>query len=103
LVQLVKVEPLLPTPWRTRAVPFGYDAAQTAKAPPFALQVTVPVPVPPVVEMVSVAGGGAAGNVAVTMVSAFIITTHMSVPEQSPPLHPVNPVPVAVNVTTAFV
>jgi hypothetical protein len=59
--------------------------------------VTVPVPFP-ASAIVSVAGGDAAGNVAVTVVSAVIGTTQVPVPEQSP-LQPINPVPVAVNVT----
>ena len=102
LLQPVKVESALATPWRTSAVPFGYGPAQALKvAPPSVLHVTVPVPVP-ACAIVSVAGGKAEGNVAVTGVSAVIVTTHVPVPEQ-PPLHPVNPVPVAVNVTTALV
>jgi hypothetical protein len=52
----------------------------------------------PLGTIVSVAGGDAAGNVAVTRVSAFIGTTQVPVPEQSP-LQPIKPVPVAVNVT----
>jgi hypothetical protein len=60
--------------------------------------VTVPVPFP-ASAIVSVAGGEADGNVAVTVVSQFISTTQVPVPEQPLPLQPVNPVPVAVNVT----
>src|SRR5436190_1796263 len=53
---------------------------------------TVPVPVP-FLETVSVYWLSV--KVAVTAVSAFIVTEHVPVPEQPPPLQPVNVEPVA--------
>lgn len=69
-------------------------------APPSVLQVTAPLPV---VEVVSVAGGGAAGNGAVIAESAFMVIEQEPVPVQLafpvPPVHPLNPLPIAVNMT----
>ncbi|TKB71553.1 MAG: hypothetical protein E8D46_15500 [Nitrospira sp.] len=54
--------------------------------------------------MFRVAGGGATGNVAVMVESAFTVTTQVPAPVQAalpvPPLQSVKPVPVAVSVTT---
>jgi hypothetical protein len=103
LLQPIKFEPLLPTAWRTRVVPVGYWPAQTLNCtPPLVLHVTIPIPFP-AVKIDTVTGEGAPGNKAVTVVSAFTVTTHGPVPTQPPPLKPVNPGPVAVSVITVFV
>jgi hypothetical protein len=103
LLQPIKVEPLLPTAWRTSAVPVGYWPAQPLKCtPPSVLHVIIPIPVPPV-KIDRGTSKGFPGNRAVTVVSTFIVTTHGPVPEQPPPLNPINPGPVAVSVTTVFV
>lgn len=103
----VKVEPLFATARNTSGVPLGYVAAQVAKAPPFELHVTPPVPLPPFGRIATVAGGGATGKVAVTDESAFRVTEQVPVPVQValpvPLPQPVNPVPVAVKVTAVLV
>src|SRR5437868_8613025 len=84
LLQPIKFEPLLPAAWRTRVVPVGYRLAQTLNCtPPLVLQLTIPIPFP-VVKIDTVTGEEAPGNKAVTVVSAFTITTHGPVPEQPP-------------------
>lgn len=102
----VKVEPLFAAARTTSGVPLGYVTAQAAKAPPFALHVTPPVPLPPFGRIATVAGGGATGKVAVTDESAFRVTEQAPVPVQValpvPLPQPVNPVPVAVNVTAVL-
>src|SRR5262245_50334462 len=103
LLKPIKVEPLLPTAWRTSLVPVGYWTAHTLKCtPPSVLHVTIPVPVP-VVNIDNVTIKGVPENRAVTMVSEFTVIMHCPVPEQPPPLNPVNPAPVAISVTTVFV
>jgi hypothetical protein len=103
LVQLTKVEPLLPVPSRINMAPFGYCPAQVLKcAPPSVLHMTVPIPFP-ACKIDSATDVGAPGNMAVTAVSASTVNTHNAVPEHPPPLQPVKPVPLAVNVTTIFV
>ncbi len=69
---------------------------------PAGFEVTVPLPVP---FSVTVSGKvwACRVNVAVTVVAAFMVTTQEPVPEQPPPLQPVNvepPAAAAVRVTT---
>ncbi len=69
---------------------------------PAGLEVTVPLPVPDLLTE-SVKVWACWVNVAVTAVAAFMVTTHEPVPEQPPPLQPVNvdpPAGLAVSVTT---
>jgi hypothetical protein len=103
-IQPEKVDPPLAVARITSAVPLEYDAAQAPNAPPFALHDTEPVPIPWFGRIVRVAGGGATGNVAVTDESVLTVITHGPAPVQValpvPLPHPVNPAPVAVNVTT---
>ena len=68
---------------------------------PAGLDVTVPLPEPVLLtERVKVWGRS---NVAVTVVAALMVTEHVPVPEQPPPLQPANvdpPAGAAVSVTT---
>src|SRR5436309_10711154 len=67
---------------------------------PGGVLVTVPLPAP---ALLTVSAKLGTPNVAVTVVAAFNVTVHVPVPEQPPPLQPVNVEPaagVAVNVTT---
>ncbi|MCS6283947.1 MAG: hypothetical protein H8K08_00855 [Nitrospira sp.] len=98
-VQPVNVELPVAVARKTNGVPLGYEAAHAANPPPFALHVTEPVPEPPFGNIVTVAGGGAIGKVAVVAASALSVITQLPVPEQPAPAQ-LNPVPVAVNVTT---
>jgi hypothetical protein len=91
----------------TKEVRFEPNGAQASKAPPLALQLTKPAPVPPFGRIVMVAGGGAAANVAVIVESTFNVTTQGAVPAHAalpvPALQPVKPVLLAVKVTTVSV
>ena len=53
---------------------------------PAGLLLTLPEPDPPTATV----SEGSKSNVAVTLVSALIVTTHVPVPEQTPPLQPEN-------------
>src|SRR5205085_11679478 len=76
LLQPVKFEPLLPTAWRSRVVPVGYWPAQTLNCtPPLMLPVTISTPFP-AVKIVTVTSEGPPEKNAVTVVSAFTVTTH---------------------------
>jgi hypothetical protein len=105
LLQPVKVEPESAVAVSVIGVPPRNCAEQEVPQliPPW-FDITVPVPLPDLMTD-SVEGGGATGNVAVTEESAPKVIEHVPVPEQLalpvPLLHPVNPVPIAVNVTTA--
>jgi hypothetical protein len=69
---------------------------------PPTLDVTDPVPVPPVVTVSVKLGGSGGSNVAVTLRAALIVTVQLPVPEQPLPLHPAKVLPfvgVAVSVT----
>src|SRR5206468_7389252 len=97
----VNVEPAAGVAVRVTTVPFANDAEH---GPPHEMPAgalaTVPVPAPALLT-VSVKVGTA--KVAVTVVAAFSVTAQAPVPEQPPPLHPVNVDPaagVAVSVTT---
>ena len=59
---------------------------------PAGVLVTVPLPVP---ALLTVSAKLGTPNVAVTVVAAFNVTVHVPVPEQPPPLQPVNVEPVA--------
>jgi hypothetical protein len=99
LFQPAKVDPFAAFAVRI-TVPWTSWAEQVApQSSPGGLDVTEPVPIPAFVT-VKFALTGAPVNVAVTDVLALSVTTHASVPVQ-PPLQPVNPAPVAVNVTEA--
>jgi len=99
-LQPVNVEPEAAVAVSVTAVPCVNAAAQVEpQLIPTGELVTVPLPVPAFVT-VSVC---VAVKVAVTDWSAFIVTWHVPVPEQPPPLHPAKTEPaagVAVNVTT---
>jgi hypothetical protein len=67
---------------------------------PAGLDVTVPVPVP---ALLTVRLNCCTAKLAVTLVVAFMVTLQVPVPEQPPPLHPLNvdpPLGAAVRVTT---
>jgi hypothetical protein len=102
LVHPVKVESLLAVALMTTGVPSAYCGSHAPKAPPLALHVTVPVPVP-ALEIDNVEGGGTL-NVAVILESAVKVNVQAPDPLHAaalpvPPLHPANPEPVGVNVT----
>ena len=59
---------------------------------PGGVLVTVPLPAP---ALLTVSAKLGTPNVAVTVVAAFNVTVHVPVPEQPPPLQPVNVEPVA--------
>jgi hypothetical protein len=68
---------------------------------PAGVLVTVPLPEP---ARFTVSANDGTVNAAVTAVAALTVTTHVPVPLQPPPLHPVNVDPAAtdaVSVTTA--
>jgi hypothetical protein len=94
----VNVEPELATALTLTLVPVAKPAEHVpGQEIPGGALVTVPAPVP-AVTTVSVLST----NVAVTLWSESIVTVHVSVPEQPPPLQPVNVEPaagVAVSVT----
>jgi len=99
-VQPVNVEPGAGAAVKVMAVPLanGAEHAVPQEMPVGAL-VTVPTPVP---VLFTVSEKLCSVNVAVTVCAALIVTVHVPVPVQPPPLQPVNVEPavgVAVNVT----
>src|SRR6185503_8569787 len=75
------------------AVPLAKAAEQVApQEMPVGALVTVPLPVP---ALVTPSVKGCRVNVAVTAVAALIVTVHVPVPVQPPPLQPENVDPVA--------
>src|SRR5207237_514574 len=82
-------------------MPVSYEAEHVApQSMPAGLDVTVPLPVP---ALLTDSGNVWRVKVAVTVVAALIVTLHVPVPVQPPPLQPANNEPdadVAVNVTT---
>jgi hypothetical protein len=101
-LQPSKLEPTSARGVRVTRVPGAKLATQVTGQPiPLGALVRVPPPVPALVT-VSVTVGTV--KVAVTVVAAATVTTHVPVPEQPPPLQPVNTLPavgVAVRVTAA--
>src|SRR2546425_8145241 len=99
-LQPVKAEPAAGLALRVTTVPLAKLAEQVAPhVIPAGLLVTVPAPVP-ALETVSANVGA---KVAVTVVAAESVTTHVPVPLQPPPLQPVKVEPaagVALKVTT---
>jgi hypothetical protein len=94
-LQPENVEPVAGAAVRVTAVPLVNDAEQVApQAMPAGVLVTVPLPVPALVT-VSAKDDCTKVNVAVTDVAAFTVTTQVPVPEQPPPLQPVNVDPAA--------
>ena len=86
--QPVKLEPVSGVAVSVTAVPWGNDVEQVApQVMPAGELETEPVPVP---ALVTVSVRGMRVNVAVTVVSAPSVTTHVPVPEQPPPDHPAN-------------
>jgi len=100
-LQPVKVDPPPGAAVRVTTVPLLYEAEQVApQLIPAGLDVTVPLPVPPLLMARMKLWGS---KVAVMVVAAFMVTTQDPVPEQPPPLQPVNvdpPAGDAVSVTT---
>src|SRR5262245_23485840 len=97
----VKVDPVVGVAASVTNVPLSREAEQVApQSIPEGSDVTVPLPVPPVLTVrVTVRRV----KVAVTVVAAFMVTVQAPVPAQPPPLHPVKAEPVAgvaVSVTT---
>jgi len=94
-LQPENVEPVAGAAVRVTAVPLVNDAEQVLpQEMPAGVLVTVPLPVPALVT-VSAMGDCTSVNVAVTDVAALIVTTHVPVPEQPPPLQPLNVDPAA--------
>jgi hypothetical protein len=102
-LQPVNVDPVAAAAVSVTEVPLAYCAEQVApQSMPDGELVAVPDPVPALVT-VRVCGGGGTSNVAVTERAWSIVTTHVPVPLQPPPLQPLNvepPAAVAVSVTT---
>src|SRR5207247_1428873 len=100
-LQPVKVEPAAGAAVNVTAVPLAKLAAQAApQLVPAGAWVTCPLPAPP---RVTVRVRVCSGKVAVTVVAAESVTTHVPVPEQPPPVQPVKVEPAAgaaVSVTT---
>jgi hypothetical protein len=102
-LQPVKVEPVAGVGVKVTTVPLVKACEQVApQEMPAGALVTVPLPVP---DFVTVSAKEVVGNVnvAVTEVAALIVTVHVPVPAQPPPLQPVNVDPAAgaaVRVTT---
>ena len=91
-LQPANTEPPAGVAVKVTEVPELKDFEQVApQSTPEGLLVTVPLPVPPL-ETVRVKN---AVKVAVTVVSAFIVTVQVPVPLQPPPLQPVNVEPLA--------
>jgi hypothetical protein len=99
-LQPVNNEPAAGAAVKVTAVPLVNEAEHAVpQEMPVGVLVTVPVPVPDFV-IESAKDGNV--NVAVTEAAVFIVTAHVPVPVQPPPLQPVNVEPaagVAVNVT----
>src|SRR5258708_38649091 len=100
-LQPSKLEPASARGVRVTRVPGAKLATQVTGQPiPLGALVSVPPPVP---ALVTVRGTGGTVKVAVTVVAAATVTTHVPVPEHPPPLQPVNTLPavgVAARVTT---
>ena len=101
-LQPVNVDPVAGAAVTVTVVPLANDVAHVLpQEMPVGVLVTVPLPVPDFVTVNANEAGSV--NVAVTEVAAFIVTAHVPVPAQPPPLQPENvdpPAGVAVRVTT---
>jgi hypothetical protein len=101
-LQPVKVEPAAGVAVSVTAVPEVKEVEQVAPQEiPAGELVTVPLPVP---ALATVSAKDDCTKLAVTVVAAFTVTAHVPVPEQPPPLQPLNVEPAAgaaVRVTTA--
>jgi hypothetical protein len=99
-LQPAKAEPAAGVAVSVTAVPLVKPCEQVApQARPAGALLTVPVPVP---DFVTPSVKDDCKNVAVTVAAALIVTVHVPVPVQPPPLQPLNVDPaagVAVNVT----
>src|SRR5260370_27968983 len=100
-LQPAKVEPPAGAAVSVTSVPLLYKAEHVApQLIPAGLEVTVPLPDPVLLtESVNVW----TLNVAVTVAAAFMVTAHLPVPDQPPPLQPAKadpPAGAAVSVTT---
>ena len=97
----VKIEPAVGEGVSVTTVPLANEAEQVApQETPAGELVTVPLPLP---ALVTVSVKGDRAKVAVTEAAAFMVTVQAPVPEQPPPLQPVNVEPAAgaaVRVTT---
>jgi hypothetical protein len=97
----VKIDPAVGEAVRVTTVPLANGAEQVApQETPAGELVTVPLPLP---ALVTVSVKGDRAKVAVTEAAAFMVTMQVLVPEQPPPLQPVNVEPAAgaaVRVTT---
>src|SRR5207249_517510 len=84
----VNVDPAAGVAVRVTTVPEVKEVEQVAgQEMPVGALVTVPVPAPAVL---TVSANEDCMKVAVTVVAAFSVTAQVPVPEQPPPLHPVN-------------
>src|SRR5262245_22716620 len=103
-LQPVNVEPPVGVAVRLTTVPLLYGSEQSApQLMPAGLEVTVPLPAPVLLTVSGNVCGAWRLKFAVTVVAAFIVTLQPPVPEQPPPLQPVNvdpPAGVAVRLTT---
>jgi len=92
-LQPVNVEPVAGAAVRVTMVPVVNDVEQVVpQEMPAGELVTVPVPAPAVV---TVSAKDDCTKLAVTVVAAFMVTVHVPVPVQPPPLQPVNVEPAA--------
>jgi hypothetical protein len=100
-LQPLKFDPPAALAVRVTTVPLLYGAAQVApQLIPAGLDVTVPLPVP---ALLTVRLNCCTAKLAVTLVAALMVTLQVPVPEQPPPLQPLNvdpPLAAAVRVTT---
>jgi hypothetical protein len=100
-LQPEKVEPAAGVAVSVTAVPEVKEVEQVAPQEiPAGELMTVPLPVP---DLATVSAKDDCTKLAVTVVAAFTVTAHVPVPEQPPPLQPLNVEPAAgaaVKVTT---
>jgi hypothetical protein len=100
-LQPANVDPPAAAAVSVTTVPLVYDSEQSApQLIPAGEDVTVPLPVP---DLVTFSVNVWTVKLAVTVVAAFIVTVQVPVPEQPPPLQPLNvdpPAADAVSVTT---
>jgi hypothetical protein len=88
-----KAEPAAAAAVRVTLLPPGKVEEQVVpQLMPAGVLVTLPLPVP---ERLTLSETGCGVNVAVTLVAELNVTTHAPVPEQPPPLHPLNVEPAA--------
>jgi hypothetical protein len=92
-LQPLNVDPVAGVAVKVTVLPLANAAEQVApQEMPVGALVTVPLPVP---ALVTPSVKGCRVNVAVTAVAALIVTVHVPVPVQPPPLQPENVDPVA--------